>query len=65
MTIFNVPIYDNLPLLGLEDDIDADIDFLVFLTKNILHGKTNWSPNLRIKFMRYNTLCVLHNKQHV
>ena len=55
-------MYGYLPLLGLEDDIDADIDFLVFLTKNILHENTNWSHNLRIKFMRYSTLCVLHNK---
>ena len=60
--IYTIPSYGNLPLLGLEDDIDADIDFLVFLTKNILHENTNWSHNLRIKFMRYSTLCVLHNK---
>ena len=30
MIIYNVRMYDYLPLLGLEDDIDADIDFLVF-----------------------------------
>ena len=33
MIIYIVPIYDNLPLLGLEDDIDADIEFFGFSPK--------------------------------
>ena len=59
MTIYNVPIYGYLPLLGLEDDIDADIDFS---HKEYSSRKHKYSHNLRIKFMSYSTLCVLHNK---